>query len=298
MKPNITFFLLNIFLFTFALCGCKHQETASRQVVTESACFMGYEDSGENNALYSRALFSQMNPKFECICILKYNGTHYDVLYSLELNPENSYFHGEYNRDGYDIKIDAERLTINESCKAINISLNFSENDALKKAINTNVSSDCPSEFLVIDKFDKDRPIYDTPEYVFILFTGKKNKTTSSSGIAKKLANKDAKYYTTAKELYERFVNAVKLSDFAKAVASLNLTNNENAASKFALFWRLTKEAGADNLEFGNINKYFDGYIFNVKIKNKRSDAIEEFFFILYISENNAWEMIPFIFDI
>lgn len=78
----------------------------------------------------------------------------------------------------------------------------------------------------------------------------------------------------------------------------MNLTNNENAASKFALFWRLTKEAGADNLEFGNINKYFDGYIFNVKIKNKRSDAIEEFFFILYISENNAWEMIPFIFDI
>ncbi len=116
MKSSVAVFLLNIFLFTFALCGCKDQKIASRQVVKKTACFMGYEDSCENDALYSRALFSKVNPKFESICILKYNGTHYDVLYSLELNPEKSYSHGRYNSD---IKIDTERLTINESCKAI-----------------------------------------------------------------------------------------------------------------------------------------------------------------------------------
>ena len=116
MKSSVAVFLLNIFLFTFALYGCKDQKIASRQVVKKTACFMGYEDFCENDALYSRALFSKVNPKFESICILKYNGTHYDILYSLELNPEKSYSHGRYNSD---IKIDTERLTINESCKAI-----------------------------------------------------------------------------------------------------------------------------------------------------------------------------------
>lgn len=119
MKSSVAVFLLNIFLFTFALFGCKDQKIASRQVVKKTACFMGYEDFCENDALYSRTLFSKVNPKFESICILKYNGTHYDVLYSLELNPEKSYSNGRYNRDRCDIKIDAERLTINESCKAI-----------------------------------------------------------------------------------------------------------------------------------------------------------------------------------